>query len=81
MSNNKPGKSKHACVVCGQLAVWEYMPGDGGGGDFFCEGHVSRGCSCNYDPETGIEERDEQGRQLPCCEYAHSGEGFDRNET
>jgi hypothetical protein len=56
------------------------MPSDGGDRKrFFCEGCVSRGCSCNIiDQETGDEERDELGRLLPCCEYDYNEEGWEQ---
>jgi hypothetical protein len=37
---------------------------------------VHRGCSCNIDAD-GVEYLDELGRQLPCCEYLYSEEGFE----
>lgn len=55
---------------CGKPAVWLYMPGDGQ----YCDDCVSRGCSCNIDYETGLEDTDELGRLLPCCEYGWVGD-------
>lgn len=66
---------KHICAKCSNLAVWNYMPGEPD--DYYCDDCVSRGCSCNYDPETNIEDVDQHGRKLPCCEYDHSLSGFD----
>ena len=43
---------------------------------FYCEEHVSRGCSCNFDFITGEEYKDEQGRSLPCCEYDWNDKGY-----
>lgn len=69
------------CSQCGALAVWEYMPGDAV--HEYCDQHVPRGCSCNrsYNPATdewdGPEDRDEQGRLLPCCEYWFTPQGFE----
>ncbi|AGS80990.1 hypothetical protein [Caulobacter phage Cr30] len=42
---------------------------------YFCEDHIERGCSCNVidldDPDPNTPQyTDEQGRLLPCCEYA-----------
>lgn len=72
---------KAACAICGQLATWLYMPGEGGKDDYYCDSCVSRGCSCNIDHETGVEDLDEHGRQLPCCEYLYRAEGFDGDEA
>ena len=62
---------------CGQPAVWWYAPG--GANPFYCDGCVPRGCSCNAEPIDGDMDNedpgnwrqatDEQGRELPCCEY------------
>lgn len=54
---------------CGKPAVWMYAPGTGN----YCEDCVSRGCSCNIDPNTGVEDTDELGRFFPCCEYMWIG--------
>lgn len=38
------------------------------------------GCSCNlYENEVGetVENKDELGRLLPCCEYMYNEKGFD----
>jgi hypothetical protein len=67
---------------CNQLAVWKYAPSDSGGGyPYFCEDCVSRGCSCNIDPDTDIEYRDEAGRLVPCCEYYYSETGYDNDKV
>ena len=55
------------CKLCFKVAVWVYIPHDNMG--YFCDDCVPRGCSCNIDFETGIEDTDEHGRLLPCCEY------------
>lgn len=52
------------CSICGKRADWSYMPGD----KDYCDKHVPRGCSCNIN-EDGIEDLDDKGRQLPCCEF------------
>ncbi len=54
---------------CGKPAVWLYMPATERKEVNYCDEHVPRGCSCNIDPETSIEDTDEQGRLLPCVEY------------
>lgn len=59
-----------ACVVCGAPAVWHYEPSGERDDRDFCDEHVSRGCSCNVDPNTGVEDVDEKGRLLPCVEYS-----------
>jgi hypothetical protein len=43
---------------------------------FYCEEHIRRGCSCNLDPNTGQLFKDEQDRDLPCCEYHYSEHGY-----
>jgi len=62
---------------CNNIAVWMYAPMDSEG--FFCDDHVSRGCSCNIDPDTGIEDQDEQGRFYPCCEFMYNENGFEND--
>lgn len=65
---------KKLCDVChAKMAVWCYMPSTGD----YCDDCVRRGCSCNIDPDTGIEDADEQGRFLPCCEYNYAEGGFE----
>lgn len=72
---------KVKCAECDKPAVWLY-PTSGGSTDedFFCDDCVSRGCSCNYDEETGEVEKDDQGRELPCVNYIYSEEGFTEND-
>jgi len=66
---------KRLCNYCKtKMAVWVYMPKDD---RWYCDDCISRGCSCNIDPDTHEEDRDEQGRLLPCCEYEYDAEGFD----
>ena len=68
---------KPLCVQCQTLAVWMYMPDCSYPRDiYFCDDHVPRGCSCNINPNTGEEDRDEQGRLYPCCEYMYDDRGF-----
>lgn len=46
-------------------------------GDVYkCDEHVPRGCSCNINPNTDEEDKDEQGRLFPCCEWSYSPKGF-----
>jgi hypothetical protein len=72
---------------CGKLAVWVLMSSDDEIG--YCDDCVPRGCSCNFNPviddpnhpdfnkkENWIEERDELGRLIPCCEYWYKEEGW-----
>lgn len=59
---------------CGAPGVWFYMPMSDQPKPYYCEEHVPRGCSCNIDPDTGVEDTDELGRLLPCCEYYWLGE-------
>lgn len=66
---------------CGHKATWVYMPSYSGPqvNDYYCDNCVPRGCSCNTEPEDGdydnldpanwVQALDEQGRELPCCEY------------
>lgn len=51
------------------------MP-DRDGDAFYCDDCVRRGCSCNTD-ENGVEDRDEKGRLLPCCEYGFNENGYE----
>jgi hypothetical protein len=44
------------CNKCPKKAVWLYMPGKEQYA--FCDGHVPRGCDCNIDPDTGVEDAD-----------------------
>lgn len=62
------------CQQCNKIAVWNYLPGKSD--RYYCDEHVSRGCSCNIDPNTGIEDKDEKGRFFPCCEYIYDDRGF-----
>jgi hypothetical protein len=75
---------KILCDVChAKIATWDYIPDCYDGKHFYCEDCVPRGCSCNIkdyplnDPnEPGIEETDELGRLLPCCEFDYSLNGW-----
>jgi len=75
---------KHKCCVCSLPAVWYYVPWSSDKIErncYYCEDHVSRGCSCNLIYPENIEERkDKLGRLLPCCEYDWNEEGFDVRE-
>jgi hypothetical protein len=44
---------------------------------FWCDDCIPRGCSCNINPNTGIEDTDGQERLLPCCEYWYNDQGFE----
>lgn len=67
---------------CRQLAVWMYAPSSSIDLDrYFCEDCVSRGCSCNINPDTNIEDRDSAGRLVPCCEYDYSETGYDNDKV
>lgn len=67
---------KELCIKesCKKMAVWYYMPGREE--IYYCDEHVPRGCSCNINPDTDEEDKDELGRLLPCCEYDYSEEGY-----
>jgi hypothetical protein len=65
------------CNKCNAKAVWNYAPS---GFNYYCDNHVPRGCSCNVDPDSNIEDTDEQGRLMPCCEYDYSATGFERHQ-
>lgn len=75
---------KHKCLQCSRIATWYYSPWSSEKiehENYYCEDHVSRGCSCNLIYPENIEERkDELGRLLPCCEYDWSEVGFDVRE-
>lgn len=78
---------KIKCCECGKMAVWFYMPSRDAEKDSYCDDCVPRGCSCNMSPIDGnwdseddnnwIDDTDDLGRQLPCCEYGHYPEGID----
>lgn len=72
---------KIRCCKCNAMADWMYMPSCEDRDTYYCGDHVSRGCSCNIDPETDIEDKDESGRLLPCCEYNYSEDGYDNDKT
>jgi len=42
---------------------------------FYCEKHISRGCSCMTD-DNGDPMKDSEGRELPCVEYEFSSKGY-----
>jgi hypothetical protein len=69
---------KTVCQNCPNIAVWWYMPSDGGGD--YCDECVPRGCSCNVDPNTGVEDVDDRGRFYPCCEYGYAEEGIEEGK-
>ena len=66
---------ENKCLICNNKSRWIYMPS----GEEFCDSCVPRGCSCNLEPidgdwenqnpENWVENKDELGRLLPCCEY------------
>jgi len=77
---------KEKCIKCGGLATWIYMPSDSNRS--YCDVCVPRGCSCNLEcDEDGnfifdksgelVQYLDDQGRELPCCEYDFFEEGID----
>lgn len=57
--------------TCGEKAEWTYMPSEGD----YCNACVPRGCSCNVDPDTGVEDTDLTGRLLPCVEFEELNAG------
>lgn len=74
---------KIKCCMCENIAVWFYMPGRTDGdikNDFLCNDHIHRGCSCNIDPNTLVEDTDDKGRLLPCCEYDYDEEGYEESD-
>lgn len=50
--NNGIVNEKIKCCKCGGYARWYYMPGSNdstdGKEDYYCDKHVSRGCTCNW---------------------------------
>jgi hypothetical protein len=67
---------KIRCDIChSNIAKWEYLPR---GYSYYCDDCVPRGCSCNVD-ENGIEDKDNKGRLLPCCEYDYLYNGWTAN--
>lgn len=72
---------KYTCCKCQSLAIWRYEPQESSTIDsdrYFCDECISRGCSCNFDPNTGIEDCDHKGRPYPCCEYFFDDRGFEK---
>jgi hypothetical protein len=67
---------KIKCSKCKSTAIWNYSPGKDCDDNYFCDGCVPRGCSCNLNEDGEEEYLDDLGRQLPCCEYDFSEEGF-----
>ncbi len=71
---------KHTCCKCNELAIWMYAPSSDTRKEkdrYYCDDHISRGCDCQIDPNTGIEDTDDMGRKYPCCEYLFDDRGFD----
>lgn len=60
---------------CKKMAVWYYMPASED--VYYCDEHISRGCSCNINPDTNEEDKDGLGRLLPCVEYDYNEKGYD----
>ena len=60
------------------MAVWMYMPSfEREEKDrYFCDNCISKGCSCNINPMTGVEDLDGNGNPYPCCEYLYDDRGF-----
>lgn len=74
---------KHLCCRCPKLAIWRSAPSSHAVQQkdrYFCDDHVSRGCSCNIHPDTMEEDRDELGRLYPCCDYLWDDKGFDDDQ-
>jgi len=79
--------SKLLCCKCSAIATWYYMPDSTNPNRAYCDDCVPRGCSCNSvpkddnwdseDPDNWEQELDEQGRELPCCEYWYEPNGWD----
>jgi len=67
------------CANCNKMAVWMYEPsGERKEKDrYLCDTCITRGCSCNIDPNSGLQDVDQSGRNFPCCEYLFNDEGFD----
>lgn len=63
---------------CLSVAVWLYAPSPVRG--CFCEEHVPRICSCNYNEDIEEYDKDPQGRDLPCVEYDYYECGFNTDE-
>jgi hypothetical protein len=64
-----------SCCKCKEDATWFYGPLDDRKERYFCDNCIKRGCSCNI--IDGIEQTDDMGRKLPCCEYNYSEDGFE----
>jgi hypothetical protein len=64
------------CSKCNEKATWYYMPSGTEKDWGMCNEHIQRGCSCQLD-ENNQMSKDEQGRELPCCEFNYNENGFD----
>jgi len=73
--------AKYNCRRCAKLAIWMYLPSSSCEREdkFYCDECVPRGCSCNIDPVTLIEDTDDLGRFYPCCEYLWDDRGFEKD--
>jgi len=63
---------------CNKVALWRYMPGTDNWA--YCDDCVPRGCSCTYDLEGLVPDKDSLGRLEPCCEYDYSEEGYNEDD-
>lgn len=76
---------KHLCGQCDKVAVWYYVPSSEWWTEksrYLCEDHINphRGCSCNINPESGEQDKDEVGRLLPCIEFDYNKDGFENED-
>ena len=75
----------YECVCCVNDIWWidllsEYKIEEN---SYYCEDHIDRGCSCQLEldqegneiPDSAL--KDDQVRELTCCEYDFSEDGFD----
>jgi len=68
---------KIKCSKCKIVtAVWRYQPSDITPRPYYCDACIKRGCSCNVNSKTGMQNVDKNGRLFPCCEYSYNKLGF-----
>lgn len=62
-----PAPGGDYCQECGATADWACT-------GIYCDACIPRGhCSCTED-EDGVQERGDDGRELPCCDFIWIGE-------
>lgn len=79
-------KTKFKCNKCIRMGIWYLMGSGQDPAPVYCDLCVPRGCSCNWGYlEEGFEgpvdvDRDERGRELPCCDFIYDPLGWEDDE-